>query len=574
MRLSTMFGRTLREIPADAELISHQLSVRAGLIRQVAAGIYTYLPLGWRVLRKIEQIMREEMDAIGGQELLMPVVHPAELWRATGRYDAAAPGPALLRFKDRGGHDMVLAMTHEEVVADLARQELHSYRQLPLMVYHIQTKFRDEPRSRGGLIRVREFTMKDAYSIHVSFDSLDGYYPRMYQAYVNIFSRCRLETISVEADTGIMGGATSHEFMALNQAGEDTLILCSGCDYAANAQRAQFVKGEGVKGPEAPLERVPTPGATTIAAVAQMLGVETRQTLKVVFYSAPDEQVVVAVIRGDLEVNETKLSNALGGVELHVSTEEELEAAGIVAGYASPVGLSGPKAIADDSIHTGSNFVAGANQAGYHFRNVNYPRDMSVDAVADIALARSGDPCPRCGEPLKCARGIELGHLFKLGTKYSAAVGATVLDRDGIAKPLVMGSYGIGTGRLMACIIEQHHDEKGIIWPTSVAPFQVHIVSLGTNRPALVEAAEALYERMTNAGFEVLYDDREESAGVKFNDADLIGIPVRLTISRRTMERGSLEIKPRWSDEAHMVPESEVEVAIHEMLASQPCPGK
>ena len=567
MRLSTMFGRTLREIPADAELISHQLSVRAGLIRQMAAGIYSYLPLGWRVLRKIEQIMREEMDAIGGQELLMPVVHPAELWRATGRYDAAAPGPALLRFKDRGGHDMVLAMTHEEVVAALARQELHSYRQLPLMVYHIQTKFRDEPRCRGGLIRVREFTMKDAYSIHVSFDSLDGYYPRMYQAYVNIFSRCGIETISVEADTGIMGGGTSHEFMAPNQTGEDTLILCSACDYAANAQRAEFVKGEGVKAPEAPLQRVPTPGATTIAAVAQMLGVETRQTLKAVFYSTPDGQVVVAIIRGDLEVNETKLSNALEGVELHVSTEEELESAGIVAGYASPVGLSGPQVIADDSIRTGSNFVAGANQAGYHFRNVNYPRDMSVDAIADIALARSGEPCPRCGEPLESARGIEVGHLFKLGTKYSAAVGATVLDRDGIAKPLVMGSYGIGTGRLMACIIEQHHDEKGIIWPTSVAPFQVHIVSLGTNRPALVAAADALYGRMMDAGFGVLYDDREESAGVKFNDADLIGIPVRLTISRRTMQENSVEIKPRWSDEAHMVPEAEVEIAIREALA-------
>jgi len=570
MRLSTMFGRTLRESPADAELTSHQLSIRAGLVRRMAAGIYTYLPLGWRVLRKIEQIMREEMDAIDGQELLMPVVHPAELWRATGRYDAPAPGPALLRFKDRTGHDMVLAMTHEEVVAALARQEVYSYRQLPMMIYHIQTKFRDEPRSRGGLIRVREFTMKDGYSIHLTSESLDEYYPRMYQAYVNIFTRCGLKAISVEADTGIMGGAASHEFMAINEAGEDTLILCPACGYAANAQRATFAKGEGVRGAESPLERVPTPGTTTIAAVAQFLGVETRQTLKAVFYSTPGGQVVLAIIRGDLDVNETKLSNALGGVELHASTREELEAAGIVAGYASPVGLSGLTVIGDDSIRSGNNFVAGANQAGYHLRNVNYPRDLSVDTITDIALARAGDPCPKCGSPLKSTRGIEVGHLFKLGTKYSVAVGATVLDRDGVARPLVMGSYGIGTGRLMACIIEQHHDDKGIIWPTSVAPFQVHIISLGTNNPAVFEAAEALYQRMIDAGFEVLYDDRSERAGVKFNDADLIGIPVRLTISRRTMQKGSLEVKPRWSDEARLVPEAEVEEAIQETLASAP----
>jgi len=570
MRLSTMFGRTLRQVPADAELVSHQLSIRAGLIRQLAAGIYSYMPVGWRVLRKIEQIMREEMDAIGGQELLMPVVHPAELWRATGRYDAPAPGPALVRFKDRVGHDMVLAITHEEVVAALARQELHSYRQLPLMVYQIQTKFRDEPRSRGGLVRVREFTMKDGYSIHLDAASLDEYYPRVYQAYVNIFARCGLETIAVEADTGIMGGAASHEFIAVNPGGEDTLVLCPGCGYAANAEMAVLAKGQGVRGAEAPLEQVPTPGTKTIAAVAQLLGIETRQALKAVFYSTPEGQVIVAVIRGDLEVNEAKLSNALEGVELHVSTPEELEAAGIVAGYASPVGLSGPTIIADDSILTGANYVAGANQPGYHLRNVNYPRDMRVDAIADIALARSGDPCPHCGQPLEATRGIEVGHVFKLGTRYSQAVGATVLDRQGVARPLVMGSYGIGTGRLMACIIEQHHDDKGIIWPTSVAPFQVHIVSLGTNKPVLVEAAEALYRRMTDAGFEVLYDDRNESAGVKFNDADLIGIPVRLTISRRTIQSESLEIKARWSDEKRMVPEGEIEAVIRETLAGVP----
>ena len=568
MRFSKMFGRTIREIPSDAELISHQLSIRAGLIRQLAAGIYSYLPLGWRVIRKIEQIMREEMDAVDGQELSMPVVQPAEIWRITGRYDAPAPGPALLRFKDRTGHDMVLAMTHEEAVTDLARQELNSYRQLPVMVYQIQTKFRDEPRPRGGLVRVREFIMKDGYSFHPDQESLDAYYPRIYQAYLNIFRRCGVETVPVEADTGIMGGSASHEFMVLSEAGEDTLVLCPECKYAANAEKAEFAKGEGPQGPPLPLERVPTPGTTTIEAVARLIGVETRQTLKAVFYSTPEGQVIFAVIRGDLDVNPAKLSNVLGGVELHISTEEELKAAGIVAGYASPVGLSGMRVIADDSVTRAYNLVAGANEPGYHLKNVNYPRDFQAERVADIALARSGDPCPRCGRPLTASRGIELGHVFKLGTKYSAAVGATYLDRDGVARPMVMGCYGIGAGRLLACIIEQHHDDKGIIWPPSVAPFQVHIVSLAGNDVRVVQAADALYERLLGAGYEVLYDDRQESAGVKFNDADLIGIPVRLTVSRRTVESQSVELKPRWSEEKRLVPEAELEAAIRETLAS------
>ena len=570
MRFSTLFGRTLRETPSDAELVSHQLSLRAGLIRQLAAGIYSYLPLGWRVLRKIESILREEMDAADGQELSMPVVQPAEIWRATGRYDAPAPGPALLRFKDRGDHEMVLGMTHEEAVTDLARQEIKSYRQLPLMVYQIQTKFRDEPRPRGGLVRVREFIMKDGYSFHADYDSLDAYYPRVYQAYLNIFNRCAVHTISVEADSGFMGGSTSHEFMVVSEAGEDTLILCPQCRYAANAEKAQFIKGRVSGGDPLPLERVPTPGATTIEAVARLLGVETVQTLKAVFYSTPEGEVIFALIRGDLEVNQTKLSNALMGAELHPSTEEELRAAGIVAGYASPVGLSRVRVIADDSIQAGSNFVAGANERGYHLKNVNYPRDFRVETLADIALARSGDPCPQCGQPLTATRGIEAGHVFKLGTKYSTSVGATFLDRDGVAKPLVMGCYGIGLGRLLACIVEQHHDERGIIWPVSVAPLQVHIVSLGTNNPQVFEAAEALYQRLLSAGYEVLYDDRAESAGVKFNDADLIGIPVRLTVSQRALESHSIELKLRWAAERSLVPEAEVEAAIERALGRAP----
>jgi prolyl-tRNA synthetase len=570
MRFSKLFGRTLREPPSDAELISHQLSVRAGLIRQLAAGIYSYMPLGWRVLRKIEQIMREEMNAVDGQEVLMPVVHPADIWRASGRYDAPAPGPTLLRFKDRTGHDMVLAMTHEEVITDLARQEIQSYRQLPCMVYHIQTKFRDEPRSRGGLVRVREFIMKDAYSFHADQESLDAYYPRIYQAYVNIFRRCGVKTVSVEAASGIMGGSASHEFMVVSEAGEDTLVFCPQCDYAANAERAEFVKGLANQAPLAELERVPTPGTTSIEAVARLLGVETRQTLKAVFYSTAEGEVIFALIRGDLEVNEIKLSNALGGVELHPSTEEELRAAGIVAGYASPIGVSGVRVIADDSITSGANFVAGANQPGYHLKNVNYPRDFKVDQLLDIALAREGDICVRCGAPLKLERGIEAGHVFKLGVKYSEAMGATFLDRDGRARPLIMGCYGIGTGRLLSCVIEQHHDDKGIIWPVSMAPFLVHIVSLGTNDPAVVEAAEALYRELCEAGYDTLYDDRQESAGVKFNDADLIGIPVRLTVSRRTIQSQSVELKARWENQVRLTPRADLRREIDETLASAP----
>ncbi|MGC8787281.1 MAG: proline--tRNA ligase, partial [Anaerolineae bacterium] len=535
MRMSKLFGRTLREVPAEAELISHQLSLRAGLIRPLAAGIYSYLPLGWRVLRKIERIMREEMDAIGGQEMHMPVVNPAEIWRATGRYDAPAPGPALVRFRDRTNHDMVLAMTHEEVVADLLRREITSYRQLPFMIYHIQTKFRDEPRSRGGLIRTREFTMKDAYSCHPDFDSLDEFYPQMYQAYVNIFRRCGIRALPVAADSGVMGGAISHEFVVPSAAGEDTLVLCAHCGYAANTEKATFAKPAGVSENELPLQEIATPGCKTIADVAAFVGVPTHQTLKALFYTTEGGEIVMAMIRGDLEANLVKLANALGGAELRPSTEAELRAAGLVPGYASPVGLSGLRVIADDSITMGSNFVAGANKEGYHLKNVNYPRDFAVTAVTDIAMARAGDRCPQCSHPLQTMQGIEVGHLFKLGTRYSEALGATYLDRNGQERPIVMGSYGIGTGRLMAAIIEENHDEHGIIWPDSVAPYQLHLLSLGATQPEVHAAAEQLYHHLLETGYEVLYDDRDESAGVKFNDADLIGIPWRITVSRKTL---------------------------------------
>jgi prolyl-tRNA synthetase len=566
MRLSNLFGQTLREIPADAELVSHQLCLRAGLIRQLAAGIYAYMPLGWRVLRKIEQIMREEMDAIGGQDMSMPVVHPAELWKATGRYQAPAPGATLLRFKDRSDHDMVLAMTHEESVAELLRREVKSYRQLPFMCYHIQTKFRDEPRTRGGLIRTREFTMKDAYSCHTSMESIREYYPSMYQAYVNIFERCGVGAVAVAADSGVMGGSISHEFMVPSEVGEGTFVQCDQCDYVASDERAQFTKPAGVEGPELPAEAVATPGCKTIDQVAAYLKVPTRQTLKAVFYTTDQGKVIFAVIRGDLEINQVKLSNALGGAELRASTDEELQAAGIVAGYASPVGLDGVRVIADESITMGANFVAGANREGFHLQNVNYPRDFEVDTLTDIALAVTGVQCSQCEGNLHAQHGIEVGHIFQLGTRYSEAVGALFLDRDGQQKPIVMGSYGIGTGRLMATIIEVHHDDKGIIWPESVAPFRFHLLSLGATEPGIADRAEELYARLVKGGYQVLYDDRDESAGVKFADADLIGIPWRLTVSRRTLAKDGVELKRRSESESRLVKLTEIDDMVSQLV--------
>ncbi|NLX36293.1 MAG: proline--tRNA ligase [Chloroflexi bacterium] len=568
MRMSHLFGRTLRDAPSDAQLPSHQLSVRAGLVRQLAQGIYSFLPLGWRAIRKIEGIIRQEMDAVGGQELLMPLVHPAELWQRTGRYDAPAPGRNLLRFNDRWDHPMVLAMTHEEVAADLARTEISSYRQLPLMTYHFQVKFRDEPRARGGLVRVREFIMKDAYTYSASDEQLDEQYQAIYAAYLRIFQRCGLDVLPVRAATGAMGGSASHEFMVPNELGEDTLLLCPACGYAANAETATFTKGQAAEEPLAAMEQVATPGATTIEAVARYLGVPVNKTAKAVFLATPAGRVVFCVIRGDLEVSEAKVSALLGGEELGAATPEQLQRAGLVAGYASPVGVKEGAAgeavlvIGDDSLLHAPNLVAGANRPGYHLVNVNYPRDYAVDQMSDIALAREGDPCPVCQQPLQLTRGIEVGHVFKLGTRYSDALGATYLDADGRPHPVIMGSYGIGLGRLLACIIEQHHDEHGIVWPTSVAPYQVYIASLARPGSEVEQAADALYERLCAAGFEVLYDDRNERAGVKFNDADLLGIPVRLTVSDRTAPQHTVECKLRWESERHLVPLDEVESVI------------
>ena len=551
MRISKLFGKTLREVPAEAETASHQLLLKAGMIQQVTSGVYSYLPLGWRALRKMEQVIREEMDAAGGQELHMPVLQPYEIWQESGR--DVAFGKSLFTLIDRRERKLVLGPTHEEMVTDLARRNVKSYRDLPLMLYQIQTKFRDEPRPRGGLVRVREFTMKDCYSFDTDAEALDVSYKKMIQAYRNIYARCGLNAMLIEADSGAIGGKDSHEFMVATEVGEDEVVYCKSCGYVANVERASFVKTKLAEEPLLPLEEVATPGAKTIEEVANFLGVPKNRTLKAVFYST-DVGLVFVTIRGDLEVNEVKLKNALKGSELRLANDEEVKAAGLVAGSASAIGLKGIKVIADDSITTGYNFVVGANKDGYHLKNANYPRDFKADLVIDIALARAGYQCPKCGAELMSVRGIEIGHVFKLGTVFSQRQQAFYSDRDGVQKPLVMGCYGIGVGRLLAAVIEENHDEKGVVWPLEIAPYQVYLCALGMDETAVAEAAEKLYAELCRKRFEVLFDDRIESPGVKFNDADLLGMPVRLTVSRRTLKSSSAEVKMRREKETELVP--------------------
>ncbi len=563
MRRTQLFCETLRQSPNDSEVAGHSLLLRGGFVQPLSAGIFSLLPLGQRVRAKIETILREEMDAIDGQEVSLPVVHPAELWQETGRwYDV---GPELARFRDRAGRDMVLAMTHEEVVADLLRKHVRSYRQLPIMLYQIQTKFRDEPRARGGLLRVREFVMKDGYSCHTSFDDLDAYYPRVSQAYLNIFRRAGIEVMSVEADVGMMGGTMAHEFIFVSAVGEDQLVLCDACGYAANRQVATFRKEVNHVEEVLPLEEVPTPDAKTIAALATLLEVPERRTAKAAFFMSGD-QLIFAVVRGDMEVNETKLANVVGAAELRPARADELEGTGIVAGYASPIGISRATVIVDDAVAASRNLVAGANREGYHLLHTNFGRDYQADHVIDIAAAPEGAGCVQCGAPLRLVRGVEVGNIFKLGMKYSKALGATFLDDTGCEQHIVMGSYGIGIGRLMACIAERHHDRDGLIWPPSVAPFQVYLVGLDGEDQAVREATEGLYAVLQAAGLETLYDDRQERAGVKFKDADLLGMPIRLTVSRRTEESGQMELRQRASGETRKVARDEVLIEIRAEL--------
>ncbi|MCC6617547.1 MAG: proline--tRNA ligase [Chloroflexi bacterium] len=562
MRLSRLFFTTLRDDPADADMASHRLLVRAGYVRQLGSGIYSLLPLGFRVQQRIEQVIREELDAIGGQEMEMPVVHPADLWRQSGRYDKI--GPEMARFKDRGERDMVLAMTHEEVVADLVRDIVNSYRQLPIIVYHFQTKFRDEPRARGGLIRVREFVMKDSYSVDADEAGLDRSYQLHYEAYRRIFERLGLATVAVGSDVGIMGGSGAHEFMVVNPHGEDTLVLCPSGDYAANQQVARVAVPPPTGEEPLAAEEVATPGTETIATLAAFLDVPASRTAKAAFFVTGDGRLVTAVVRGDFEVNETKLSNAAKAVGgLRPATAEEIRAAGMEPGYGSPVGAHDTLVVLDALAAASPNLVGGANRPGFHLRNLNAPRDFSPDLTVDIANARAGDPCPECGAPVTLAQGIEVGNIFKLGTDFTRALGATYLAEDGSRHHPVMGSYGIGLGRNMACIVEAHHDEKGIVWPASVAPYPAHLVAIGANRdPAVAEAAEGLYKRVTDSGVEILYDDRDESPGVKFTDAELLGMPMIVTVSPRSLAAGGAEVTDRASGDRSVRPLAEVEAEL------------
>jgi prolyl-tRNA synthetase len=551
MRLSHLFFSTLRDDPSDAEMPSHRLLLRAGYMRQLGAGIYSLLPLGFRANKRVEQVIREELNAIGGQEMEMPVVHPADLWRESGRYDAI--GPEMARFKDRGERDMVLAMTHEEVVADLLRDVVRSYRQLPFIVYHFQTKFRDEPRSRGGLIRVREFVMKDSYSCDRDEAGLDVAYWAHHKAYTRIFERLGLEAIAVSSDVGMMGGSLAHEFMVLNAAGEDVLVICENGDYASNRQIAPTVAPEPAAEDLLPVQDVETPGVTTIDALATFLDVPAARTAKATFFVTGDGRFVVAIVRGDYEVNETKLVNATQAVGgLRPATVEEIRARGMEPGYGSPIGASDSLVVVDELAAKCPNLVAGANKVGWHLRNVNVPRDFTPDTIADIANVREGDPCPNCGGSVILRNGIEVGNIFKLGTTYTAALGAEYLGEDGERHPIVMGSYGIGLGRNVACIVEAHHDEKGIAWPEEVAPYPAHLVAIGGNKdPQVRETAERLYGVAEAAGAdrEILYDDREESPGVKLTDAELLGMPWILTVSPRSLAAGGVEVTNRATGE-------------------------
>jgi prolyl-tRNA synthetase len=551
MRLSHLFFATLRDDPSDAEMPSHRLLLRAGYMRQLGAGIYSLLPLGFRANKRVEQVIREELNAIGGQEMEMPVVHPADLWRESGRYDAI--GPEMARFKDRGERDMVLAMTHEEVVADLLRDIVRSYRQLPFIVYHFQTKFRDEPRSRGGLIRVREFVMKDSYSCDRDEAGLDVAYWAHHTAYTRIFERLGLDAIAVSSDVGMMGGSLAHEFMVLNPAGEDVLVICEACEYASNRQIAPTVAPDPEPEDPRPLEDVETPEVTTIAALATFLDVPASRTAKATFFVTGDGRFVVAIVRGDYDVNETKLVNAIGAVGgIRPAQVEEIRARGMEPGYGSPIGARDALVVVDSLAAASPNLVAGANRVGWHLRNVNVPRDFTPDLVTDIANVREGDPCPNCGGSVILRNGIEVGNIFKLGTKYTAALGAEYLGEDGERHPIVMGSYGIGLGRNVACVVEAHHDEKGIAWPEEVAPYPAHLVAIGGNKdPQVLETAERLYALAEAAGpeREILYDDREESPGVKFTDAELLGMPWILTVSPRSLAAGGVEVTNRATGE-------------------------
>ncbi len=559
--MSKLVGRRIKEDPAAAKTVSHKFLIRGGYARMVSAGIYSLLPAGKRIVQKIEEIIRQEMDAIEGQEVTMPVVLPAELWEESGRYESV--GSELLRFKDRNNKPMILAMTHEEAVVQLCRTEVTSYKQLPVMLYQIQTKYRDEARPRAGLIRVREFTMKDAYSFHTDQEDLEKYYQRAHEAYERIFRRVGMRRVlSIESNSGMMGGRVSHEFMAVCDCGEDTIFVSPDQSYRANKEvaRAAWVYESA---PAKELEKVATPDSRTIEEVAAFLNLKAENTGKAVFYrNNVTGELIFALIRGDFEVNESKLANVALAPEIGFANDDEIASIGSVPGFASPMGIDPAKVkiIVDNSIVKSSNLVVGANEEGYHYINFNFDRDLAKDGIiiADIATVRAGDPCPLTGEPLEETRGIEVGNIFQLGTKYSEAMHCDFLDASGKSKPMVMGCYGIGVGRAMAAVMEQAHDDYGPIWPISIAPWELELIALTPNKEGVGEAADALYSELSAAGIEVLYDDRGEKPGFMFNDADLLGIPFRVIISPRTLADGEVEFKRRDGGEAVRVKISEL----------------
>jgi prolyl-tRNA synthetase len=576
MFYSRYFIPTIKETPSDAEVVSHQLMLRAGMIRKLAAGIYNYLPLGLRSIRKFEAIVREEMNRAGAIEMLMPSVQPAELWEESGRWSFY--GKELLRFRDRKDGEFCMGPTHEEVITDMVRREIKSYRQMPVNFYQIQTKFRDEIRPRFGLMRGREFIMKDAYSFDVDSAAADGSYDLMFQAYMRIFERCGLNFRAVEADTGTIGGSSSHEFMVLADSGEDAIVSCDSCRYAANVEKAESRPVEGSKDEEQrELTKTATPDMKSITDVAGFLGLTTDRTIKALVYSSTTGEYVMAILRGDHELNEIKLKNCMGWDEIEMATEEEILAyTGSPVGFLGPVGAKqGVTVVADLALRGMANAVIGANEKDMHYVNANLGRDFTPDRFVDLRNVEAGDPCPRCeGGKLEMWRGIEVGHVFKLGTKYSQALSATYLDADGKEQVIFMGCYGIGIGRTVAAAIEQNHDDNGIIFPIPLAPFHCSVVALNTKDKGVMAAAEEMYFRLEQQGIEVLFDDRDERPGVKFKDNDLIGIPLRIVVGSKGLAEGKVEVKIRRSGEMLLLSPDEAVETIVRMVAEAVTSGQ
>jgi prolyl-tRNA synthetase len=569
MRYSELFLPTGREVPSDAELASHQLMIRAGMIRKLTSGIYSYLPMGYRVIRKVEQIVREEMNRAGAQELFMPMVQPAELWQESGRW--VHYGRGLLRFRDRHEREYCLGPTHEEVITDLVRNEIKTYRQLPRNLYQIQTKFRDEIRPRFGVMRCREFAMKDAYSFDANEAGAEESYRKMFEAYGRIFRRCGLDFRAVEADSGSIGGSYSHEFMVMADSGEDAVVFCTACDYAANLEKAEIAPPEktpSVDEARLPLEEVHTPGVRTIEEVCAFLSVTPQEVVKTLIFNA-DGKPAAILVRGDHDVNEIKVKNVLGCDELELAMDDMiLDVTGSPRGFAGAVGIRA-RVIADYSLINMTHCVMGANREDYHLKNASPERDFSVSAYADLRVVRAGDPCPRCAAPVRMARGIEVGHVFKLGTKYSRSMRAVYLDAAGKEQTMVMGCYGIGIGRTVAAAIEQSHDDQGIVWPMTLAPYAVIITPVNSNEETLARASESLYQALSARGVEVLLDDRDERAGVKFKDADLIGIPLRITVGPKKLAEGRVELRIRRTGEVRMLPLGEAVDGVSDLIRAE-----